>query len=52
MPLTENMPNGSATKPGDVVVASNGKTIQVGLYIKLIFFIGLMKDFYRKNVLT
>ena len=29
MPLTENMPNGKATKPGDVVTAMNGKTIQV-----------------------
>ncbi|XP_046685530.1 cytosol aminopeptidase-like [Homalodisca vitripennis] len=28
-PLCENMPSGSATKPGDVVVAMNGKTIQV-----------------------
>jgi aminopeptidase len=28
-PLCENMPSGSATKPGDVVTACNGKTIQV-----------------------
>ncbi|XP_054264380.1 cytosol aminopeptidase-like isoform X2 [Macrosteles quadrilineatus] len=28
-PLCENMPGGRATKPGDVVVAMNGKTIQV-----------------------
>ncbi|CAG2104683.1 unnamed protein product [Medioppia subpectinata] len=28
-PLTENMPNGKATKPGDVVFAMNGKSIQV-----------------------
>ncbi|KAF3852464.1 hypothetical protein F7725_005819 [Dissostichus mawsoni] len=28
-PLCENMPSGKATKPGDVVVAQNGKTIQV-----------------------
>lgn len=28
-PLCENMPNGSANKPGDVVKAKNGKTIQV-----------------------
>ncbi|KAH9274385.1 hypothetical protein BASA83_003383 [Batrachochytrium salamandrivorans] len=28
-PLTENMPSGHATKPGDVVVAMNGKTIEV-----------------------
>lgn len=29
-PLCENMPSGKATKPGDVVRAKNGKTIQVG----------------------
>ncbi|KAG8196606.1 hypothetical protein JTE90_014165 [Oedothorax gibbosus] len=29
IPLCENMPSGKATKPGDVVVAMNGKTIQV-----------------------
>ena len=29
IPLCENMPGGAATKPGDVVTASNGKTIQV-----------------------
>ncbi|XP_043918123.1 cytosol aminopeptidase isoform X2 [Protopterus annectens] len=28
-PLCENMPNGKANKPGDVVKAKNGKTIQV-----------------------
>ncbi|XP_040191139.1 cytosol aminopeptidase [Rana temporaria] len=28
-PLCENMPNGRANKPGDVVRAKNGKTIQV-----------------------
>lgn len=28
-PATENMPSGSATKPGDVVRAMNGKTIEV-----------------------
>jgi len=28
-PLCENMPSGKATKPGDVVTAMNGKTIQV-----------------------
>ncbi|RWS24343.1 aminopeptidase-like protein 3, partial [Leptotrombidium deliense] len=28
-PLTENMPSGKATKPGDVFTAMNGKTIQV-----------------------
>jgi leucyl aminopeptidase len=29
VPATENMPSGSATKPGDVVRAMNGKTIEV-----------------------
>jgi len=29
IPLCENMPGGRATKPGDVVTAMNGKTIQV-----------------------
>lgn len=29
IPLTENMVSGTATKPGDVVTAMNGKTIQV-----------------------
>lgn len=28
-PLVENLPSGSATKPGDVVFAMNGKSIQV-----------------------
>ena len=28
-PLTENLPSGKATKPGDVVFASNGKSIQI-----------------------
>jgi len=28
-PLTENMPSGSATRPGDVLTARNGKTIEV-----------------------
>jgi leucyl aminopeptidase len=28
-PLTENMPGGRATKPGDVLTARNGKTIEV-----------------------
>ena len=30
IPLCENMPSGSANKPGDVVTAMNGKTIEVG----------------------
>ncbi|MBI1908363.1 leucyl aminopeptidase [Candidatus Uhrbacteria bacterium] len=29
VPLTENMPSGKATKPGDVVRASNGRSIEV-----------------------
>ena len=29
VPATENMPSGHATKPGDIVTASNGKTIEV-----------------------
>ena len=29
VPLTDNMPGGSATKPGDVLTARNGKTIEV-----------------------
>ncbi|EGG15786.1 leucine aminopeptidase [Cavenderia fasciculata] len=28
-PLCENMPSGHATKPGDVLTASNGKTVEV-----------------------
>ena len=29
IPLCENMPSGTAIKPGDVVTAMNGKTIEV-----------------------
>ncbi|KAJ3123742.1 bleomycin hydrolase [Nowakowskiella sp. JEL0407] len=29
IPLTENMPSGSATKPGDLVYAMNGKSVEV-----------------------
>ncbi len=29
VPLCENMPSGNAVKPGDVVTAMNGKTIEV-----------------------
>ncbi len=29
LPLTENMPGGSAQKPGDIVTISNGKTVEV-----------------------
>ena len=34
IPLCENMPSGCATKPGDVVTAMNGKTIQVNIKLK------------------
>ena len=36
IPLCENMPSGKATKPGDVVTAMNGKTIQVGQLISFV----------------
>ncbi len=29
MPATENMPDGSATKPGDIITQLNGKTVEV-----------------------
>ena len=29
IPLCENMPSGTAIKPGDIVTAMNGKTIEV-----------------------
>lgn len=29
IPLVENMPSGSATKPGDIFIARNGKTVCV-----------------------
>jgi leucyl aminopeptidase len=29
IPATENMPNGSATKPGDIVTSMSGKTIEI-----------------------
>lgn len=29
IPLCENMPSGTAIKPGDIVTAMNGKTIQI-----------------------
>ncbi len=29
IPLVENMPQGSATRPGDIVTAMNGKSIKV-----------------------
>jgi len=30
MPLVENMPSGSATRPGDIVPSYNGKTVEIG----------------------
>ena len=30
MPLVENMPSGSATRPGDVVTSLSGKTVEIG----------------------
>ena len=30
MPLVENMPSGSATRPGDIVASYNGKTVEIG----------------------
>ena len=38
MALCENMPGQRATKPGDVVTAMNGKTIQVVTLIMCFFF--------------
>ena len=29
IPLTENLPSGKATKPGDIITAMSGKTIEV-----------------------
>ena len=29
IPATENMPNGRATKPGDVVTSMSGQTIEI-----------------------
>jgi len=29
MPLAENMPSGTAVKPGDILIISNGKTVEV-----------------------
>ena len=30
MPLVENMPSGSATRPGDIVTSYSGKTVEIG----------------------
>jgi len=37
IPLCENMPSGKANKPGDIVKAMNGKTIEVSLFSDLSF---------------
>ena len=34
VPLAENMPSGSAVKPGDVFTAMNGKTVEVSAIIR------------------
>ena len=45
VPLTENMPGGKATKPGDVVTAMNGKTIQVVPQFIFAFLIIVLTNF-------
>ena len=35
IPLTENLPSGKATKPGDIVIAANGVTIEVDNTVRL-----------------
>ena len=42
VPLCENMPSGNAVKPGDVVTAMNGKTIEVAIF-KIIIVIELVQ---------
>ena len=37
-PLAENLPSGKATKPGDVVTARNGTTIQVCVYVQILCY--------------
>lgn len=56
VPLTENLPSGSATKPGDVVTARNGKTICVDNTdaegrLVLVDAIDYAKDFNPKFIL-
>lgn len=46
-PLCENMPSGKATKPGDVVTAKNGKTIQVG---KLLLTCEAVRNFRKTDL--
>lgn len=35
VPLCENMPSGSAVKPGDVITAMNGTTIEVFINVRM-----------------
>ena len=44
VPLTENMPGGKATKPGDVVTSMSGKTIQVLKFYGLTFLLMHFND--------
>lgn len=47
MPLCENMPSGKALKPGDVVTAANGLSIEVNLLFYLVLCVldfGVMQD--------
>jgi len=60
-PLCENMPSGNAYKPGDVVTAMNGKTIEVCTlhvrcsilyayyFFEVIDFVVVCKNFILKN---
>ena len=41
-PLCENMPSGNAIKPGDVVVAKNGKSIEVIVSLSLADTVGFL----------
>uniref|UniRef100_A0AAZ3P723 Cytosol aminopeptidase domain-containing protein n=1 Tax=Oncorhynchus tshawytscha TaxID=74940 RepID=A0AAZ3P723_ONCTS len=43
-PLCENMPSGKANKPGDVVTAKNGKTIQVFVTVSIGLVFSLSMD--------
>ena len=49
VPLTENMPGSRATRPGDVVTAMNGKTIQVEAVFVKDIAIGLTTDMQVDN---
>ncbi len=49
VPLTENMPGGRATKPGDVVRAMNGKTIQVRVVVRLVHYVNFVSSSITKT---